>query len=52
MIALASATVSSAEMSHVSIDDCFAALCLVLPAQVDTIPEKTIYMIPKFSVLR
>ena len=29
MIALASATVSSAEMSHVSIDDCFAASCLV-----------------------
>ena len=50
MIALASATVSSAEMSHVSIDDCFAALCLAHPVQVDTIPEKALYMIPKLVV--
>ena len=53
MIALASASVSSTfETSDISLDDCFAALCLVHPAQVDTIPEKTPCMIPKFAVLR
>ena len=45
-------SIATVETSDIPTGDCFAALCLVHPVMVFTIPEKTLYMISKFAAWR